>query len=476
MDTIQQTQEPFGVPTTNAPTFSYAGFWLRVAASFIDGAALFVVQLVVLLILFALRSIISATMSGNLASLTSILLMWLYYAYMESSPRQATIGKQLVGIKVTDLQGNRISFGRATGRTFAKILSLAIFFIGYLMVAFTARSQGLHDMMAGTVVIKEKEVPAGKVVTMAILAGFLPMIVAMGLSFYIIFLVIGQALLGNLQVVTTTTTPSGKVSTITLVPEGEQTKTSPEPAVMTEADYDKLLSNKLTGFDEAYSVNVGPAVLKLSSFWSIVKENPSICVEVKTIPISNLTMSYHAARVTIDHVWDKNGNELYNPQSSFEQPIFQSINLSSNEGPVPHLSAIRDVHLKQGPKEQDIAKVEGTLTLFLPVNIQTPSFTKNDIGIAKTVGDSQFVIKEIKGNNVFFTYAGKGDNFLKMRGYDKDGKELDFAGGSYPGSGQVYDKNNSSTFNDIYKGEVSTLKAVVAASIAERTYPFSINK
>ena len=475
MDTIPQAQESLSVPITSAPIFLYAGFWRRVAASFIDGAVLFVVQLVVLLILFVLRSIISATMSGNLASLTSILLMWFYYAYMESSLHQATIGKKLVGIKVTDLQGNRISFGRATGRTFAKILSLAIFFIGYLMVAFTARSQGLHDMMAGTVVTKEKEVPAGKVATMAILAGFLPMIIAMGISFYIILLVVGQALLGNLQVVTTTT-PSGKVSTITLVPEGGQAKASPQPVVMTEADYDKLLLNKLTGFDEPYSVNVGPAVFKLAQFWATDKENPSVWVEVNTIPIPNLTMSYHAASVTINHVWDKNGNELYNPQSSFEQPIFQSINLSSNEGSTPHLSAIRDVHLKPGTQEQDIAKVEGTLTLFLPVNIQTLSFTKNDIGIAKTVGDSQVVIKEIKGNNVLFTYAGKGENFLQMRGYDKDGKELDFAGGSYPGSGQVYDKNNSSTFNDIYKGEVSTLKTIVASSISARTYPFTITK
>jgi uncharacterized RDD family membrane protein YckC len=58
----------------------------------------------------------------------------------------------IFGLKVTDLYGNRISFERATGRHFAKILSAMILCIGYLMVAFTERKQGLHDLLAGTLV------------------------------------------------------------------------------------------------------------------------------------------------------------------------------------------------------------------------------------------------------------------------------------------------------------------------------------
>jgi uncharacterized RDD family membrane protein YckC len=77
---------------------------------------------------------------------------WLYEAFMESSSYQATLGKMIFGMKVTDLNGNRISFGRATWRHFAKWLSAMILFIGYIMVGFTERKQGLHDLLAGTLV------------------------------------------------------------------------------------------------------------------------------------------------------------------------------------------------------------------------------------------------------------------------------------------------------------------------------------
>jgi uncharacterized RDD family membrane protein YckC/Tfp pilus assembly major pilin PilA len=77
----------------------------------------------------------------------------LYFAGMESSGHQATLGKQALGIKVTDLDGRRISFGQALGRWFAAALSYLTLFIGFLMAAFTARKQALHDMIAGTLVV-----------------------------------------------------------------------------------------------------------------------------------------------------------------------------------------------------------------------------------------------------------------------------------------------------------------------------------
>ena len=77
---------------------------------------------------------------------------WLYEALMESSARQATLGKMIFQMKVTDLFGNRISFARATGRYFAKWLSGLTLFIGYIIAGFTERKQALHDMVAGTLV------------------------------------------------------------------------------------------------------------------------------------------------------------------------------------------------------------------------------------------------------------------------------------------------------------------------------------
>ena len=83
------------------------------------------------------------------------ILHWLYFALMESSTWQATLGKKALGLEVTDLEGKRIGFGRASGRFFGKILSALILWIGFIMAGFTERKQALHDMLAGTLVIRK---------------------------------------------------------------------------------------------------------------------------------------------------------------------------------------------------------------------------------------------------------------------------------------------------------------------------------
>ena len=139
----------------------YGGFWIRVVAAIIDAIILRVVVTPVSMIFGGLG--MAGMMSGfphrGLGLLgggvTFVLLLfgsWLYEALMESSSYQATLGKMIFGMKVTDLNGNRISFGRATGRHFAKWLSGMILGIGYIMVGFTERKQGLHDLLAGTLV------------------------------------------------------------------------------------------------------------------------------------------------------------------------------------------------------------------------------------------------------------------------------------------------------------------------------------
>lgn len=84
----------------------------------------------------------------------TFLLMWLYFAILESGKHQSTWGKRLLGIKVIGKDGGRISFARATGRFFAKILS-NIFYIGFIMAGFTNRKRALHDMLAETYVVKK---------------------------------------------------------------------------------------------------------------------------------------------------------------------------------------------------------------------------------------------------------------------------------------------------------------------------------
>jgi DNA phosphorothioation-dependent restriction protein DptG len=120
----------------------YAGFWRRFVAWLIDAVLLGLVGVI-------LNIIFQAEVSGPV----STIIGWVYFAGMESSTRQATLGKQAMNIFVTDLNGQRLSFLRATGRYFAKFLSAIILLIGFFMAAFTARKQALHDMIASTLVL-----------------------------------------------------------------------------------------------------------------------------------------------------------------------------------------------------------------------------------------------------------------------------------------------------------------------------------
>jgi uncharacterized RDD family membrane protein YckC len=143
---------------------TYMGFWIRLAAYAIDAVIVSAVSLVLIPLAlgigFGIGSSTGDGYTGLLVGYAFIYLLafvggWLYYAVMESSSKQGTLGKMAVGIKVTDAKGNRLSFWRATGRFFAKILSGLALGIGYLMIAFTEKKQGLHDRIAGTFVVKK---------------------------------------------------------------------------------------------------------------------------------------------------------------------------------------------------------------------------------------------------------------------------------------------------------------------------------
>jgi uncharacterized RDD family membrane protein YckC len=160
---------PAYAAATARPLVVYAGFWLRFVAWIIDRILLSLVTKLVLFPIFgfsALRMMLHghpdpeelATVLGGMKHLFAVgfVLDWLYYALMESSVWQATLGKKTLGLRVTDLQGNRISFGRATGRFFARIISVLTLSIGYIMAGFTERKQALHDIIAGCLVIRQE--------------------------------------------------------------------------------------------------------------------------------------------------------------------------------------------------------------------------------------------------------------------------------------------------------------------------------
>jgi uncharacterized RDD family membrane protein YckC len=133
----------------------YAGFWLRVCAVIIDTI---IVNVAVFIVAFAIGLGLGAAFSsdalGHIGQVIGLIGQWCYFAWFESSPSQATLGKKALGMKVTDEQGARISFARATGRYFGKFVSAMILCIGFIMVAFTDKKQGLHDKMASTLVVR----------------------------------------------------------------------------------------------------------------------------------------------------------------------------------------------------------------------------------------------------------------------------------------------------------------------------------
>lgn len=166
-------------PVVQAPAtyggVAYAGFWLRFVAYIIDGVVsgiLFVVLLIPLFILTGAGAALSRISSGEdisdeagaflafsfifgLLSIT-VGVRWLYYAFSESSTWQATLGKRMLNLTVTDVSGQPISFARASGRYFSKfITNLIPLAIGYILAGFTEKRQALHDMIASCLVLRK---------------------------------------------------------------------------------------------------------------------------------------------------------------------------------------------------------------------------------------------------------------------------------------------------------------------------------
>ena len=142
-------------------TYQYAAPIKRFAAMFIDGIVVGAVSFPFGLVL---GLIVAASMQGKdpegiqvvaqiLGNIVGILISWLYFALMESSPKSATLGKMALGLMVLDTDGYPISFGQATGRYFGKILSAIPCYAGFIAVFFNEKKQGWHDSMANTVVV-----------------------------------------------------------------------------------------------------------------------------------------------------------------------------------------------------------------------------------------------------------------------------------------------------------------------------------
>lgn len=159
---------PEGPSGSRAVNVAYAGFWRRLAAYLIDGVLLSAV-------LGVLATGVLMMAPPDLRALANVVpvaaaMSWAYFALFESSPMRATIGKYALGLYVSDTHHDPITFRRATARYWLKVLSNLTLMIGWLMAAFTPRKQALHDLLAGTLVLRNADVP----VSIANVPGNLP--------------------------------------------------------------------------------------------------------------------------------------------------------------------------------------------------------------------------------------------------------------------------------------------------------------
>jgi len=137
---------------------NYGGFWIRFGAYVVDCVVLLIPTLLISFLYRAgnppkndAEDIFMAF--GDVCM--DFTVWWVYTAVLLSSPWQATVGKKVCGLKVVNHEGNRITFGRATGRYFASVLSVVTLFIGFVMIAWTSKRQALHDLIAETFIVKE---------------------------------------------------------------------------------------------------------------------------------------------------------------------------------------------------------------------------------------------------------------------------------------------------------------------------------
>ena len=138
----------------------YAGFWIRLLASLLDGVILLVAAICIMVLtgvpMKHMMDFINVELEGYTWQQSMyVFLSLLYVILLPASTLQGTLGKAALGLKITDVNGERITVWRSLGRALSEILSTIILFIGYIMIAFHRQKRGLHDIIAGTYVIRE---------------------------------------------------------------------------------------------------------------------------------------------------------------------------------------------------------------------------------------------------------------------------------------------------------------------------------
>ena len=457
---------------------TYGGFWVRVLAYLVDSVVIFS-AIIVLAFVAAFLGEIGMTLIPVLAVLTPTL----YWALMQASARQATLGKALLGMKVTDTSGNRISLLRSLGRELAKIVSGIPLGLGYVMAAFTGRKQALHDMVAATIVTRESP---GHVL-IAVLVGVFGWIMPAGLAMFIggaliavMMGTMGAGMLGqtaqdgrkNIPPAKTAAAPPAQPApkpaastpppapTPAAAPAPSAPPAAPAPSVSANPEIEVALKARLEGFDNPGTAKAGPAVLEYYPSLGSRLRLKSYLPPMKELEGSRLA-------INVTRIQDAKGVELSDENIRMGQG---SSLLHAEYEPVRVLSGMHVIQLKGGTNGEAAARVEGVLIVNVPTSRTSASFSAGNVRKPQNVGGVQISLREIKGKDATFDFAGDAAKVVYAAGSGAD--ETPVALETYFGKSDP--KGGSMTYS--FAKAPAKIELVVADRFTQRTYPFVLRK
>ncbi|MDX8400478.1 MAG: RDD family protein [Gallionellaceae bacterium] len=430
----------------------YAGFWVRFAAYLLD---------VAIILFLTLAITLGATFVGEagvmIAGVATLLINLLYFPVMESSQRQATFGKSLCGIKVTDLDGKQLTFLRSLLRNIAKILSAIPFCIGFLLAAFTGRKQALHDMLANCLVVRTTPSQLLKVLLMAVLGIALTLGSGAAYFYYVYLPQMGNPFTGMMQDASNSIPAAHQPTKV--IPAHSELK----PA-NTDAKFDSLIGPTLSGFDDIGMTKVGQAILELSK---IIGDSVWVYVH---LPLSKGD-TQAIAEVTVTSVVDRSGKNYYDSDSNLEQGSFYlSPHLNTKSSPIHHLAGIRTVHITPGLSDQTLQKIEGKIRISFPLELQPVSFEAGEESQEKTAAGAAITLKSFTAKKVTLHYQGDSSKLLAVRGFDKNG------GSVKTQSTATMTLNDKSMEKQIFFSASVSRVEVPVANIISKVFPFTLVK
>lgn len=244
------------------------------------------------------------------------------------------------------------------------------------------------------------------------------------------------------------------------------------PVSMTAEQYDALLAAQKVNFESGIKVSVGPSAFLYGGFSKFAPRPGSIVLIIRLAQIPNIDLdSSKCARIVIQRVLDRDGGDRYEATKNgdFEQRLKMLIKRTT---PTPSYEAMTSINLLDGTTEDNIATIEGTLELNLPVSIVTITLDSSNVGKPVTTAGTTMTLKKLTGAMVDLDFHGDAEKFLKMVGYSAKGEQIADMGMRTPGKSQSDNKGISASFVE----DVHSIKVVVASDFILRKYPFVLKE